>query len=609
MAAAQRGRHYMAPHTPQAHKTEAMYRQASGEYSFDSIRYASNASQPSLSHSTATYPESTPSSVCRPEFGDYPHDMAHSDCGASFISEVPPSLDDNSDIDEARSTNSSKPTLIKFVEPVVQRDHHAGQPRLTGMKKKMQKKKSAQALQSDADLSVHHLPILGFDEGLSRHSSEQGMLKDAMHFPSVPPRDGRVAPKHEQWNVDAIDIALDDLVLEKGKTRSMLVSPSSSVDTAVVPTASDLRAKAAAMRASASVLDEARQDDLQYRSQPRARTLSNAPRSPRRLPADMPPLPPLPSGLVQSASGNILNGLQTAAEHPLSTPDIPSSPARSVASGAAFASRSSVSSQLRSAQYSPDEENVFAFSPPSLSGHGEEATPASAELPAARGMSNRLGSMASSNHSSLKDMDPREVIQRARMQSMSCGLDAEIAGSVDLADESPSFDSATRGHPGVQAEDLPPLLSNHYLQGNEFSAIDQAQCERLHRLPERMQAAAAAAAAAASAAGSHRLSHKHLSKHRKGAGAPSVVNHYEPISILRAEAAFLKDDVKKTDKEKKKKLWQTPSSSSSVSSRSHAASSLSRTGIYSSTSDVSSVSDSQHRLKSFKSSIRLKTMK
>ena len=84
-----------------------------------------------------------------------------------------------------------------------------------------------------------------------------------------------------------------------------------------------------------------------------------------------------------------------------------------------------------------------------------------------------------------------------------------------------------------------------------------------------------------------------------------------PFSIQHrlTEAAFLKDDVKKTDKEKKKKLWQTPSSSSSVSSRSHAASSLSRTGIYSSTSDVSSVSDSQHRLKSFKSSIRLKTMK
>ena len=71
----------------------------------------------------------------------------------------------------------------------------------------------------------------------------------------------------------------------------------------------------------------------------------------------------------------------------------------------------------------------------------------------------------------------------------------------------------------------------------------------------------------------------------------SLVKHYEPISILRAEAAFLKEDTKKSDKPKKDRLWAASSTTNA------------------SCSDVSSVSDSQQRLKSFKSSIRLKNLK
>lgn len=613
MSTTQHERQYKAM---QSQKVHPMYRHPSYDRSFDSVRFPSNASQPSLSHSIATYTESTPSSICRPDFGDYAQDMSVSDCGTSVVSEVTPSFDDTSDIDEAPPYNGSKPTLIKFIEPVVQREHSNGQPRLTGMKKKMQRKKSAAALQAPSELDVHHLPVLEFADARARYEPEDGLHQDMLNFPGVPPREVHVAPKQEQWNVDTIDIALEDLVLDKGKARltlKMSSSQSRSTDAADSnPSASRQQPMGmAGIKAPTahSVLDEAHQHERQHRSHSRTTTLSDARRY-QRVPsvdAPLPPLPRLPSSLVHSHDSNALSasckvaGLEPSHDDPL---------AAQSSTGLRGAGNGNVGSPGDGTDYSPEEEeNVFAFSPPSLSSHSEGARlGASAPEPRpTRTTARRADSMASSNHSSLRDLDPRDVIQRARMQPLSCGLDAEIiGGSLDLADECASLDAAS----SVQAEDLPPLLSNHYLQGK----VDQAEFERLNRLPERMQAAAAAAAAH----GSHRRApHKQSTKHKKGVATSLAVQHYEPISILRAEAAFLNVDTKKSDKKDKKKdrPWNktSGSSGSSITSRTHlgtsSTSSLGRTGVNASSSDVSSVSEGHQRLRSFKSSIRLKAMK
>ncbi|SJX62911.1 uncharacterized protein SRS1_13738 [Sporisorium reilianum f. sp. reilianum] len=569
---------------------EAMYRQPSHDRSFDSVRYPSNASQPSLSHSFTTYTESTPSSVCRPEFVDYPHSMSQSDCGASFVSEVPASYDDTSGIDDAPVSNASKPMLIKFVEPVVQREHSTGQSRLTGMKKKKMQRKAASASQHhEGEIDVDHLPILGFADSRTRYAADDAMHKETYNFPGVPPREPHLTPKHEQWNVDAIDIALEDLVLDKGKTRSNAAGEGPFADAADhTLSAMRMRANMSAMRRGAahSVLDEAQQEDRPRASLARSHTLSDARRAPRPPPnhVPLPPVPTLPSpstatlatldSVTSSAIGKV-EGLQPSHDHPLATPS-----SSELQHTLATTRISGLVTEYNHALATPEsEENVFAFRPPSLSGHGDDHTGTVRSSRAARGTGVRLNSMASSNHSSLRDMDPREVIQRARMQTLSCGLDAEISlSSLDVEAECLGSDSGGSGN-SVQAEDLPPLLSNHYLQGK----VDPAEFERLNRLPERVAAAAAAGSG-------HRLSHKHLSKHKKTAGATSVVQHYEPISILRAEAAFLKEDAKK-DKKKKDRLWTMGTSTNA------------------STSDVSSLSDGHQRLKSFKSSMRLKNLK
>lgn len=560
-----------------------MYRQPSYDRSFDSVRYPSNASQPSLSHSFTTYTESTPSSVCRPEFGDYPHNMSQSDCGASFVSEVPPSFDDTSDIDDAPVSNASKPTLIKFVEPVVPRDHSNGQARLTGMKKKMQRKMATSSTQHEGEVDVDSLPILGFADSRTRY--DDAMHKETYNFPGVPPRDAHVTPRQEQWNVDAIDIALEDLVLNKGKARSTPSGESPFADTADnTLSAMRMRANMSTMRGGAahSVLDEAQQED-RPRALARPHTLSDARRVPRPPPCDL-PLPPvsaLPSpstatqdSVTSSAIGKV-EGLQPSHDHPLATPSASEVPTTNTRISGVVGEYNSVLATPES------EENVFAFRPPSLPGHGEDHTSTVRSSRVARSNGTRLDSMASSNHSSLRDLDPREMIQRARMQALSCGLDAEIGlSSLDVEAECLGPNPGTGGSGNsVQAEDLPPLLSNHYLQGK----VDPAEFERLNRLPERVQAAAAAASSG------QRLSHKHLSKHKKSAG--TVMQHYEPISILRAEAAFLKEDSKGKDKKKKDRLWATGSSTTASSS------------------DVSSVLDGHQRLKSFKSTMRLKSLK
>ncbi|SNX84411.1 uncharacterized protein MEPE_03120 [Melanopsichium pennsylvanicum] len=597
--------HYMA-----SLESNTMNRQYSDDQSLNSVRYPSNASQPSLSHSINTYTESTPSSVCRPDFGDYSYDMAHSDCGASFVSEVPPSFDDTSDTDEVVATNNSKPTMIKFVEPVVQREHreNGGKTRLTGMKKKIQKNKLSH---HDGASDVHHLPLLGFADARTRYAQNDGMHQETLNFPSVPPREVQITPKQEQWNVDTIDIALEDLVLDKGKMRSRVGPQAQSpfTDAAADATFSPLRLRAAMANrngmATTSILDETQQDDRQFRPPtPRTATLSDARISQRTtltsLNHALQPLPHLPSAATNnscdstapsSTSGKTV-GLQPSVDHPLA----PSSPSPT----ADHLARNHV--VVNATPSSEEEENVFAFSPPSLSSYGVHADSARPRI--ARVTGKRLDSISSSNHSSLlgttRDMDPREVIQRARMQHMSCGLDAEIGDNFgeELASECATSDSHSKE---VYAEDLPPLLSNHYLQGK----VDQVELERLNRLPERM------AAAAAADSGSHKLSQKHLSKHsKKTAAATSVQQHYEPISILRAEAAFLKEDTKKNGiKGSKMKLWNSHASSSNTSASGSRSSGLGRMGIDGSTSDLSSVSDGPQRLRSFKSSLRLKGMR
>ncbi|GAC93515.1 hypothetical protein PHSY_001080 [Pseudozyma hubeiensis SY62] len=556
MSTTRPGRQYTVATSRKA--AEAMYRQPSYDRSFDSVRYPSNTSQPSLSHSFSTYSESTPSSVCRPDFGDYPHNMSQSDCGASIASEVAASYDDTSDVDEVPvGVASSKSTLIKFVEPVVQRDASHGQGRLTGMKKKkMLREKAAQ--DGEAEI-IHHLPLLGFSNTRTISTDDQALHKDVLSFPLVPPRDAHITPRQEEWNVDAIDIALEDLVLDKGKIAS-----------------NGMRGAAAH-----SVLDEAQEEETPYhrsRALSDARRAQNLRRPPPPPPVDalLPPLPPLASAPTESeesetpsAEGKVA-GLGPVSDHPLA--ETGADQASLARSHAMLALRNSNGSAVDS------DDDVFAFRPPSLPGHGDEQHGTVRESRLARSSNLRLDSMASSNHSSLRDMDPREIMQRARSQALCYGLDAEIGQSLDVEAECgfASASSNSVSNQTVQAEDLPPLLSNHYLQGQ----VHPTEYERLNRLPERLLAAA-------SSSGANALSHKHLSKHKKRTDSSRPMPHYEPISILRAEAAFLKEDVPK--RKKKDRMW-------------------SGAGGNASSSDVSSVSDGHQRLKSFKSTMRLKKL-
>lgn len=535
---------------------EALYRQPSYDESFDSVRYPSNTSQPSLSHSFTTYSESTPSSVCRPDFGDYPHNMSQSDCGASIASEVAASYDDTSDVDEVPvGVASSKSTLIKFVEPVVQRDASHGQGRLTGMKKKkMLREKAAQ----DGEAELHHLPLLGFSNTRTIPTDDQTLHKDVLRFPLVPPRDAHITPRQEQWNVDAIDIALEDLVLDKGR-----IAPNGM--------------KGAAAH---SVLDEAQEEETPYQ---RSRTQSDARRAqnlrrppPPPVDAPLPPLPPLASASTESKESETpsaedrVAGLGPVRDHPLAETGVDRA---NIAKGHAM-----LALRNNDASATDSDDDVFAFRPPSLPSHSDDQHGTIRESRPARSSNLRLDSMASSNHSSLRDMDPREMMQRARSQALCCGLDAEIGQSLDVEADfgSASASSISVTNSTVQAEDLPPLLSNHYLQGQ----VHPTEYERLNRLPERLHAAA-------TSSGANALSRKHLSKQKKRTDSSTAMPHYEPISILRAEAAFLKEDVPK--KKKKDRMW-------------------SGVGGNASSSDVSSVSDGHQRLKSFKSTMRLKKL-
>lgn len=535
-------RHFMA--VPPTYKTESIYREPHYDRSFDSSRYPSNASQPSLSHSFSTYTESTPSSTCRPDFGDYPTDMT-SDCGGSY-SEVPPSLDDTSDIDEAppSSIGHAKPSLLKFVEPVVQRDPGSGQPRLTGMKKKLHRKKAADP--QYGEVGVHTLPVLGFADSRASYDTDETLHKDTLNFPSVPPRAVSVSPEREEWNVNTIDIALDDLMLDKGKAKAMLAFPE--------PAGDQVRLKAMRRAAAHSVFDEAQEQDKSVLPTPRSRTYSNVRRPPAGPPCDE-PLPPLPTAKTPATvtptivpAENKPTALQPSIDHPLATTP-------------------TVSPRVAPSAHS-SEENLFAFQPPRLPNQDDhQSTIRASRTTRSTGLS-RLDSRASSNHSSLRDLDPREVIQRARLQPLSCGLDAEVSNQPN----SPSDDVLTFDRrDAVYAEDLPPLLSNHYLHGK----VDRAEYERLNRLPERM-----AAVAAASSSG-QRIAHKQSSKNKKGVVAGSL---YEPISILRAEAAFLGEESK--GKKKKERLWSGSNSSSDVS-----------------------MAEGGRGLKSLKSSMRLKSHK
>lgn len=531
MSTTHQDRQYLAASLSKA--AESMYRHPTYDRSFDSGRYPSNTSQPSLSHSLNTYTESYPSSICRPDCGDYSADMTHSDCETG-CTDVAPSLDDTSDIDEALSSvGHSKPSLLKFVEPVVQRDPTNGPPRLSGMKKKMQRKKAATG-QYDGGFGVDHLPVLGFAD--SRATCDSDEILQVAQFPGVPPRDTKGESGKEQWNVDTIEIGLEDLVLDKGKAKSMLLQ----LDGGAEETKSASRLMSTRRAAAPSVFDEALEQDRSHLPSPRARTQSEAQRAaPRKaLPPLPPPKPSVGAGEATPSSHSKTAGLQPSGEPPLVLPSGESS-----------------------------DEDVFAFKPPTLAAHVDQQGTVRASR------STRVNSIASSAPGSTRDLDPREIIQRARLENMSCGLDAELDSSLNLCPIFPIPERRGSNGSGVVAEDLPPLMSNHYLQGQ----VDPVEFERLNRMPERILAATAAAASS----GGQKLSHKHLNRHKKSAG---VEEGYEPISILRAEAAFLKEDAKKGGR-KKDRPWAGSN------------------GASNSSSDVSSEGN---KLKSFKSSIFLR---
>ncbi len=131
-------------------------------------------------------------------------------------------------------------------------------------------KKLAAAVGGGSEMDVHQLPVLGFgDVRGGRYSGDDEELhRDTLKFPGVPPREVHTPLRHEQWNVDTIDIALEDLVLDKGKTRSMTQSQSS------VGQGVGAKARGAAAH---SIMDEAQVDEKQYLpAQPRVHTLSDA---------------------------------------------------------------------------------------------------------------------------------------------------------------------------------------------------------------------------------------------------------------------------------------------------------------------------------------------
>ncbi|EST05501.1 hypothetical protein PSEUBRA_005183 [Kalmanozyma brasiliensis GHG001] len=529
MSTTQQDPHYLAATLSKA--AESMYRHPTYDRSFDSGRYPSNTSQPSLSHSLNTYTESYPPSLCRRDCGDYSADMTHSDCETG-CTDVAPSLDDTSDVDEALSSVShSKPSLLKFVEPVVQREHTNGQPRLTGMKKKMQRSKKA----DDGAFGVHHLPVLGFTDSRATYDSDELLHMD--QFPGVPTRDINSSTGKEQWNVDTIEIGLEDLMLIKGKAKSMFLE---AADDGAEETKSASRLMPTRRAAAHSVFDETAEQDRPHLPSARARTQSGAKRT-----APLEPLPPLPPPKPTVSTGDTpssqTTGLQPSSSHPLVLPSGESS-----------------------------DEDVFAFKLPTLLPH--DSHQGTIRAPRA----SRLNSItsSSSHSSSTRDLDPREIIQRARLENTSCGLDAELDSSSNLNPIFPIPERRGSSGSGVVAEDLPPLMSNHYLQGH----VDPVEYARLNRMPERL-------AAATVTSSGQKLSSKHLNKHRKKEGEQVG---YEPISILRAEAAFLKEDGGKEKKKNKERPWKGSN------------------GASNSSSDVSSEGN---KLKSFKSSLFLRGQK
>ncbi|PWZ02261.1 hypothetical protein BCV70DRAFT_204945 [Testicularia cyperi] len=623
---------------------------------FGPVRYAFNASQPSLTHSMSTHPDSTPSSVCRPDFSEYGHETGQSDCGASFISEHQPSYDDTSDIDESPlGPSNSKPTLVKFVEPVVARDPTSN-TRLTGMKRRAQRKKSSM----EAPMNVAHVPVLPFDEDADE-------IGGTLAFPSVPQRDATNeirATSFERWNVDTLDIALEDLLLNKERVPlqpvpSTLPKSRGAVVHSVLDEAQqsddnqaarDLMSKQSqqlgldrrpSRQASTTSSQSIRRSDSFH--QFRVRALSTGEQHVRRVHGDTSilshptePLPDSPAELEQPATGTFAKRAQVPSlDHPLA-----SSPQRML-------SRSEGISQNNQSC-----DNIFAFAPPGLSSqschshspsqtgklplpaHGDHRSNSaeSDEVGTPRGGSGlrdkvrRAESIASSQNSSLRDLDPKAIISRIRAQPMQCGLEAELSDPIEPETDFDSM-STEHGPSKVRAEDLPPLLSTHYLRGREFSALDRHEAEKLTRLPERQLAVAAAAS----------VSESRLAAPRNGKGKEVA---YEPISILRAEAEFLHHDPSaKPTKSKKSKgfsssssssghFWNSHSSSSRsiASSRSTIASSSSVSSLRadSSTSDISSIAGSSvatHHsnvnaysassafgLKSIKSSMRLKSL-
>ncbi|KAN0061775.1 hypothetical protein ACQY0O_005768 [Thecaphora frezii] len=171
-----------------------------------------------------------------------------------------------------------------------------------------------------------------------------------------------------------------------------------------------------------------------------------------------------------------------------------------------------------------DDEHPFAFSPPSLSHEGSDG--ARSHAGSARNSFSNRGAPSllslSTNSSHSNDIEPRELLRRAKTTKIICGLDEEL-GQTEVNEQETS----------EVVDDLPPLLSTYYLAEQGLS---KDQLDRLIRNPERLRAAQQAAM---------RAEMERKARENRGTRARAAKDEEEPISILAAEAKFLAEDPSK----------------------------------------------------------------
>ncbi|EPQ28640.1 uncharacterized protein PFL1_03943 [Pseudozyma flocculosa PF-1] len=210
---------------------------------------------------------------------------------------------------------------------------------------------------------------------------------------------------------------------------------------------------------------------------------------------------------------------------------------------------------------SNDGDHPFAFSPPSLSHEHDGFDDVRSQPDSGRHSLNHSGPPSvlshSSNSSLSNELEPRELLRRAKTSKITCGLDEELG-------QAPTHYDADAAEAEV-IDDLPPLLSTYYLAEQGLS---KEQFERLTRNPERLRAAQLAAARA-----EMERKGRSLRSSRRGG------DDEEPVSILAAEAKFLAQDPHKSGGGGKiSSLLKKKSTSSAMASSSSSSSSSSMRG-------------------------------